>query len=74
MAIAYKFDGNGISSFKDSKANLGLDMIELRFRMKGFRFGDVRVLFDAKHPCFEPIRSFKVFLGKSKFCMNVRFF
>ena len=37
MAIAYNFDGNGISGFKDSKANLGLDMMELRFRMKVWR-------------------------------------
>ena len=30
--------------------------------MKGFRFGEVQVRFDAKKPCFELICSFQVFL------------
>ena len=30
-------------------------MMELRFRMKDFGFGKVRVWFDAKQPCFELI-------------------
>ena len=30
-------------------------MIKLRFRMKDFRFGNVRISFDAKQFCFELI-------------------
>ena len=30
-------------------------MMKLRFRMKDLRFGKVRVLFEAKHLCFELI-------------------
>ena len=37
-------------------------MVELRFRLKDFRFGKVRVLFDAKQPCVELIWGFWVFL------------
>ena len=38
-------------------------MMELRFRMKDFRFGKVRVWFDAKRPCFELIGGYWVFLS-----------
>ena len=37
-------------------------MMELRFRMKDFRFGNVRVWFDAKQPCLELVCGFLVFL------------
>ena len=30
--------------------------------MKDFRFGKVRVWFDAKQPCFELVYGFRVFL------------
>ena len=33
-------------------------MMELRFRMKDFRFGKVQVWFDAKQPCFELVCCF----------------
>ena len=37
-------------------------MMKLRFRMKDFRFGKVRVCFDAKQPCFELVCGFRVFI------------
>ena len=37
-------------------------MMELRFRMKDFRFGKVQVWFDVKQPCFELVCGFRVFL------------
>ena len=40
-------------------------MMELRFITKDFRFGNVRVWFDAKQHCLELICSFWVFLRYS---------
>ena len=37
-------------------------MMELRFRTKDFRFGNVRLLFDAKLPCFGLVCNFRAFL------------
>ena len=37
-------------------------MMKLRFRMKDFRFGKVRVWFDAKQSCIELVCGFRVFL------------
>ena len=40
----------------------GLYMMELRFIMKDFRFGKVRVWFDAKQHCLELVCGFQIFL------------
>ena len=37
-------------------------MMELRFRMKDYRFIKVQVQFDAKQPCFKLVCGFQVFL------------
>ena len=37
-------------------------MMELRFIMKDFRFGNVRVWFNAKQPCLKLVCNFRVFL------------
>ena len=41
------------SGLKGYRAYLGLYMLKLWFKKKDFRFGKVRIWFDAKQPCFE---------------------
>lgn len=52
------------SSVNDSMDKLGLDIMELRLRMKDFWFGQIRVWFDAKQPCFKLVLMLNVFWGE----------
>ena len=52
---------NDRSGFKVFRANFRLDIMEIRFKMKNFRFWNICVLCDAKQACFELVLVFKVF-------------